>query len=181
MLFAMKHNKNEQRRFQRTLSFIKKVEPNCKCILDLGVRNSLSFELEKRGYIVQNTLGEDLDLCPECIKNYDKPDVVTAFEILEHLVSPFDILKHLPSNKLIATVPLNLWFAKPYRNKSDKFDMHYHEFVDWQFDMLLEKAGWKIEYSEKWTAPICKIGLRPLLRLFYPRFYAVYATRKNLQ
>ena len=39
-------------------------------------------------------------------------------------------------------VPLNLWFASAYRNKTDLWDRHYHEFEDWQFDWLLEKAGW---------------------------------------
>jgi hypothetical protein len=164
-------------RFKKTINFLKKVEPNCKSILDLGVKNTLSQRLESTGYQVQNTQGEDLDLNPECLLNYPKVDLVTAFEILEHLVSPYPILKNLPSNKLVATVPMSLWFAKPYRNKNDKFDMHYHEFVDWQFEMLLNKAGWKITYIEKWKAPTYQIGIRPLLRFMYPRFLAVHAIR----
>ena len=44
-----------------------------------------------------------------------------------------------------ASVPLRLWFANAYRNKSDQRDQHFHEFEDWQFDWLLEKAGWKIK------------------------------------
>ena len=59
------------------------------------------------------------------------------------------------------------------------WDRHYHEFEDWQFDWLLEKAGWEIKKRHKWTNPVKKIGLRPLLRLFTPRYYIVYAERKK--
>jgi hypothetical protein len=40
---------------------------------------------------------------------------------------------------------------------------HYHEFEDWQLDWLLEKTGWKIIDSQKWTNPVNKFGIRPLL------------------
>jgi hypothetical protein len=172
-------SKVDRKRFERTISFLKRVEPNCKTILDLGTRNDLSKELERFGYQVTNTQGEDLDLNPEALSNYKSVDVVTAFEILEHLVSPFTLLKNLQSNNLVATVPLKLWFVKAYRSRTNEFDMHYHEFEDWQFDMLLNKAGWTITYSEKWKAPTFQIGIRPFLRFFYPRFYAVHATRKS--
>ena len=42
---------------------------------------------------------------------------------------------------------------------------------------LLEKAGWKIKARHKWAHPVKKIGLRPLLRTFTPRYYIVYAER----
>jgi hypothetical protein len=38
-----------------------------------------------------------------------------------------------------------------YRSKTDMWDRHYHEFEDWQLDWLLEKTGWKIIDSQKWT------------------------------
>jgi hypothetical protein len=176
---VMSNQKLKQQRFVKTIDFFKKVEPTCHTILDLGVQNELSSEFSKLGYKVENTKGEDLDLEYEAIKNYPKVDVVTAFEILEHLVSPFTLLQNLPSNNLVATVPLNLWFGKTYRNLNDKYDWHYHEFEDWQFDMLLNKAGWEITHREKWTGPTHQIGFRPLLRYCYPRFYAVHAIRKS--
>ena len=74
-------------------------------------------------------------------------------------------------------MPLRLWFSSAYRNKNDIRDCHYHEFEDWQFDWLLEKSGWKIIKKEYWTNPTKKIGLRPFLRLFVKRYYAVYAER----
>ncbi len=92
-------------------------------------------------------------------------------------MSPFNVLKNIKANKLVATVPLKLWFAEAYRSKTDMRDRHYHEFEDWQFDWLLEKAGWNIKKREKWTNPVQKIGIRPLLRTITPRYYAVYAER----
>jgi hypothetical protein len=92
-------------------------------------------------------------------------------------VSPYPILKEIKAKKLIVSVPLNLWFAKAYRSKTDMRDRHYHEFEDWQFDWLLEKSGWNIQKREKWTSPTNQIGIRPLLRKFTPRFYVIFATK----
>lgn len=172
------YSKTPTRRYQLTLNFLKKVLPNSATILDLGVRNPFSEIMEQNGYIVINTEGEDLDLLPEIVKKH-KVDAVTAFEIFEHLIAPFNVLKEIQSSKIITTIPLNLWFAKAYKSKTDMWDRHYHEFEDWQFDWLLEKSGWKIEATEKWTSPINKIGFRPILRKYTPRYYAVYATKIN--
>ncbi|HDP76377.1 MAG TPA: methyltransferase, partial [Bacteroidales bacterium] len=95
----MKAEKLKQIRFKKTISFFKKVEPNCKHILDLGVQNELSNKFALLGYNVQNTQGEDLDLEPELLKNYKDAEVITAFEILEHLVSPYVLLKNLPADR----------------------------------------------------------------------------------
>jgi hypothetical protein len=78
---------------------------------------------------------------------------------------------------LIATIPLDLWFVKAYRSKTEEWDRHYHEFEDWQFDWLLEKSEWNIKETQKWTSPVNKIGFRPVLRKFTPRYYAVYAEK----
>ena len=158
------------------MQFLQKVLPSPATILDLGIRNPFSEIMEQHGYKVINTNGEDLDDLPEIVKNYTI-DAVTAFEILEHLVAPYNVLREIKSTKLIATIPLNLWFAKAYKSKTDLWDRHYHEFEDWQFDWLLDKSGWEIQTSEKWTSPINKIGFRPILRKYTPRYYAVYAEK----
>jgi hypothetical protein len=44
-----------------------------------------------------------------------------------------------------------------YRSKTDMWDRHYHEFEDWQLDWLLEKTGWKIIDSQKWTNPLINL------------------------
>jgi len=165
-----------KKRYNHTIDFLESVLPAPAKILDLGVRNELSEILESHGYTVFNTHGEDLDLEFLNVTNIEV-DAVTSFEIFEHLVAPFNVLKAIKANKLITTVPLKLWFASAYRSKTDEWDRHYHEFEDWQFDWLLEKSGWNIKEFEKWTSPINKIGLRPILRKYTPRYYAVYAER----
>jgi len=166
------HNK----RYNHTIEFLQKVLPAPATILDLGTKNDFSEIMELHGYTVFNTEGEDLDLLPEVVKKFNV-DAVTAFEIFEHLIAPFNVLRAIESTKLITTIPLNLWFAKAYRSKTEKWDRHYHEFEDWQYDWLLEKAGWKIKKTEKWTSPVKKIGFRPILRQFVPRYYATYSEK----
>ena len=173
----MYENNFPTRRYNLTLNFVKKHISKNEGIFDLGIKNPLSDLLKSNGYTVTNTNGEDLDFDCSSIQN-SKADVVTAFEIFEHLVSPFVVLKEIKANKLIASVPLKLWFSKAYKSKTDMRDRHFHEFEDWQFDWLLEKAGWTIISREKWTNPTKKIGIRPLLRYFTKRFYIVYAERK---
>ena len=138
--------------------------------------NPFSEILKKEGYDITNTTGEDLDNVTKAVQD-NNYDVATAFEIFEHLVSPYTVLKDIKAKKLIASVPLSLWFASAYKSKTDTWDRHYHEFEDWQFDWLLEKAGWRIKKSEKFTNPVKKFGFRPILRYFTPRYYLIYAER----
>lgn len=166
------------KRYKKTFSFLNKYIQKNESILDLGVINPFSEIMQNAGYSVINTSGEDLDENANAIEN-SSTDVVTAFEIFEHLLSPYTVLKSIKAKKLVASVPLRLWFAAAYKSKTDKRDRHYHEFEDWQFDWLLEKTGWKIIATEKWTNPTKKIGFRPLLRWFTPRYYIVYAEKVN--
>ena len=176
----MYKNNYPHKRYRITLDFLKKHVNSNEEILDLGVANPFSEILKNNNYKVTNTSGEDLDIDYSEIKN-SKAEVVTAFEIFEHLVAPFNALKEIKADKLIASVPLKLWFSNAYKNPNDKRDRHYHEFEDWQFDWLLEKSGWEIISRKKWTNPTKKIGLRPILRFFTPRYYIVYAKRKPIE
>lgn len=172
----MYEGKFPHKRYKLTLDFLKNHISTTEAILDLGVSNPFTKIMRENGYSVENTKGEDLDLDTKAIQD-SNATVVTAFEIFEHLLSPFTVLKDIKANKLVASIPLRLWFAPAYRSKTDKWDRHYHEFEDWQFDWLLEKAGWKIIDRKKWTNPVNKIGIRPILRQFTPRYYIVYAER----
>ncbi len=178
MAFNTKYNNVHQYRFSKTLNLLDKyVDREVDHILDLGEENPFSIRMRENGYSVENTpKGMDLDQNAEWFREKEA-GVVTSFEIFEHLTNPFQVLSELKSSRLIATVPLRFWFAKAYRNKADTWDQHYHEFEDWQFDMLLKKTGWKIIYREKWKIHNHKIGFRPLLRRFYPRIYVVVAER----
>ena len=170
------YKKLPNKRYKKTLAFLEKHISTSEPILDLGVENPFTKIMKKNGYAVENTLGEDIDIDTSTIEN-SEAKVVTAFEIFEHLLSPFTVLKSIKADKLVASIPMRLWFSPAYQSKTDKWDRHYHEFENWQFDWLLEKAGWKIIATDKWTNPTKKIGIRPLLRWFTPRYYIVYAER----
>ena len=164
------------KRFNITLEFLQNHIEKDKLILDLGVENPLSSLIRDNGYRVENTSGEDLDIDRSKIIN-SNAEVVTAFEVFEHLLDPYNVLKDIKAKKLVASVPLRLWFASAYKNNNDDRDRHFHEFEDWQFKWLLNKAGWKIIDYKKFTNPVKKIGIRPFFRLITPRYYLVYAEK----
>ena len=174
----MYENTYPNKRFNHTLHFLKKHIATSERILDLGVENPFSEILKKEGYSVTNTSGEDLDKNQDVLKK-EITEVITAFEIFEHLLNPFTILNEIQAKKLVLSIPMRLWFSPAYRSKTDLWDRHYHEFEDWQLDWLLEKTGWQIIAREKWTNPVKKIGIRPFLRSFTNRYYIVYAERIN--
>lgn len=172
----MYENTFPHKRYSLTLEFLKKYIPTNNTVLDLGVNNPFSEIMRKEGYTVINTNGEDLDNDQRALQK-EQYDVLTAFEIFEHLLNPYTVLQQVKSDKLIISVPLRLWFSPAYRSKTDMWDRHYHEFEDWQLDWLLEKTGWVIKDRQKWTNPVKKLGLRPFLRYITPRYYIVYAER----
>lgn len=175
-LFFMYEKTFPNKRFAHTLKFLQKYVDTSEHILDLGVENPFSKIMTQNGYAVYNTSGEDLDLDQTALGQVHY-SVVTAFEIFEHLLNPFTVLNAIKADKLVISIPLRLWFSPAYRSKTDKWDRHYHEFEDWQLDWLLEKTGWKIIAREKFTHPVKKAGIRPLLRRITPRYYLVYAER----
>ncbi|MFM2213572.1 MAG: hypothetical protein RL427_835 [Bacteroidota bacterium] len=164
------------KRFTLTLAFLKKHISTTETVLDLGVPNPFSKIMLENGYTVLNTKGEDLDNDQSTLRNEDYT-VFTAFEIFEHLLNPYTLLEQIKADKILISIPLRLWFSPAYRSKTDQWDRHYHEFEDWQLDWLLEKTGWKILDRQKFTHPVKKLGFRPLLRYFTPRYYMVYAEK----
>ena len=177
--FADYYTDTHNERYGKTLVFIADLIKTSDKILDIGPFNPFSKILKERGFNVQNTPERvDLDLEYEIVKSREF-NVVIALEVFEHLVSPFPLLCSVRAPKLIASVPLRLWFSKAYWNENDPRDRHYHEFEPRQFDMLLNKAGWEIQKSDKWTAKTKDIGIRPLLRRFTPRYYIVYCIRST--
>ena len=172
----MYEGKYPHKRYRITLEFLKKHISTNESILDLGVKNPFSEIMKEEGFQIENTQGEDLDLDFTAVTK-SKAEVVTAFEIFEHLVAPFNVLRAIKAKKIVVSIPMRLWFSSAYKSKTDPWDRHYHEFEDWQFNWLLEKAGWKIIDTAKWTNPTKKIGFRPLLRYFTNRYYIVYAER----
>jgi hypothetical protein len=164
------------KRFRLTLAFLKKHLAGTENILDLGVENPFSKIMKHEGLDVSNTSGEDLDADQKALQS-NEYNVVTAFEIFEHLLNPYTILQNINARKIFISIPMRLWFSPAYRSKTDPWDRHYHEFEDWQLDWLLEKTGWTIIDRQKWTNPVKKFGFRPFLRRFTNRYYIVCAVR----
>ena len=180
MLNWLKKKEREKfvmRRFKKTLDFMAETAAPPAKILDLGTPNNLGKFLQQKGYSIHNTAGNDFDFFPKeaALEGFD---VVTAFEILEHLVNPMGVLMAIKAPKLFATIPLDLWFSSAFKSKIDPWSSHFHEFEDWQFDWLLDKSGWKILRRKKWTSPSIIPGMRPMFRFVTPRYYAVEAERK---
>lgn len=165
-------------RFDRTLAFVQTALAPPARLLDVGPDNVLAQAFRDAGYDVENTGEADLDDAPEAAA--PEADAVTAFEVLEHLVNPLGVLRAARAPRLFASVPLRLWFATAYRNPTDPWDRHYHEFEPWQFDWLLDKGGWDVVRRETWTPAKTGVplGLRPLLRKVTPRWYVVEAVRR---
>jgi len=176
----MKRLRNLEERHALTLAFVRKHLPSGSTVLDLGSRNPLSELLEQHGYRVINTGYDDLDVdYPKWVDR--EVDAMVAFEIFEHMFAPFNILLHSKAPRLIASVPLSLWFKSAYWNDSDPWDRHYHEFEPKQFEFLLYRTGWKILDSEKWAAYNFKdFGIRQFIRYFTPRYYIVYCERTDI-
>ena len=164
------------KRFNITLDFLKKHINTNQTIFDLGVPNPFTKIMVDNGYSVINTKGEDIDNNQSALQN-ENYDVFTAFEIFEHLLNPYTVLQNVKADKILISIPLRLWFSPAYRSKTDMWDRHYHEFEDWQLDWLLDKTGFKIVDKVKFTHPVKKLGFRPLLRWFTPRYYLVFAER----
>ena len=106
-------------RYKKTLKMLKEVCPEPTVIFDLGVRNPFSEIMRQNNYKVYNTSGEDLDDHPN-IEIPGDVELVTGFEILEHLVSPYPLLKNIKANRIFLTVPIKLWFSKAYKKKQIK-------------------------------------------------------------
>jgi hypothetical protein len=84
----------------------------------------------------------------------DSYDIATAFDVLEHLEHPADVLRWIPSNRLIVTLPNALsWFSRRMEEKGRS--KHLYSFTAYTASILLGEGGWgvtRIEYQfGKWS------------------------------
>ena len=149
-------------RWEKSLNFLGDLN-NVKTALDIGDRTGLTEMMEdKYGVKFDNTQG-DLDKI-ELKGNYD---LVTSFEVLEHLFNPLFNLEQINNvlNKngcLILSTPL----AKPGFLWAKK---HFHEMSKRSIYALFESAGFKIlrhGYFRVHPFLFYTSGIRPLMRLF---------------
>ena len=159
---------SHKKRCQRTFLFLKTHISKESKISDLGVENSSSDFLKSEGIKIENTNGEGFDEYLSADLDTDT-EVITAFKILEYLLSPYVLLKKIKAKKLLISVPLKFWLSSAYRSLTNLRDRYYQEFEALQLDWLLEKTGGTIIAPNKWTNIIKKIEIRILFRFFVPR------------
>lgn len=112
-------------------------------------------------------------------------DIAVAFDVLEHLENPAAVLRWIPCDRLIVTLPnAQSWIARRMerRNKSK----HLYSFVPYTATILMGEGGWavdKLEYQfGKWSLLARLINACGSL---FPRAVAtgivLYCSRKKTQ
>lgn len=81
-------------------------------------------------------------------------DIAVAFDVLEHLENPAAVLRWIPCEELIVTLPnAQSWIARRMerRNKSK----HLYSFVPYTASILMGEGGWHVDQLEyqfgKWS------------------------------
>ena len=81
-------------------------------------------------------------------------EIATAFDVLEHLEHPADLLRWIPSGQLIVTLPNALsWIARRMEEKNRS--RHLYSFTPYTASILLGEGGWGVKGIEyqfgKWS------------------------------
>ena len=82
------------------------------------------------------------------------PTQLETTDVLEHLEHPADVLRWIPSNRLIVTLPnAESWIAR--RMEETNKSKHLYSFTDYTASILMGEGGWgvtSIEYQfGKWS------------------------------
>lgn len=134
--------------------------------LDIGDRSELTEMMESKYQIKFDNTKGDLDY----ITLKGNFDLITSFEVLEHLFNPLFHLSQIKgvlseNGKLILSTPL----SKPRFLWSKE---HFHEMSIKSIEALFHVAGFKIvrkEYFRVHPLIFYIKGIRPLLRLFFDK------------
>ena len=155
-----------QVRWEKTKTFLKKYDAVSG--LDIGDRTPFTKQLEDHyNCLFDNTI-IDLDE-GQLIGEYD---VITAFEIIEHLFNPLHLLTEISSilkkgGKFYLSTPK----GKPHFLWSED---HFHEMNEKSLLALIERAGFRvIRKDEIRIHPLSFYftGIRPLFRFIFERHW----------
>ena len=152
-------------RWDKTLEFMG-MSQKFKSALDIGDRTGLTEMMENEYSISFDNTKGDLD----SLELKGKYDLVTSFEVLEHLFNPLFNLVQIknilnPNGRLILSTPL----AKPRILWSEE---HFHEMSKNSIQALFEAAGLKVlreNHFRVYPVTFYFKGIRPLLRLIYDK------------
>ncbi len=157
-------------RWQKTMRFVESstfARSKAASALDLGDRTPLVGELENLFGCTFESSCCDLDV--DALSG--RYDVVTAFEVLEHLFNPLHALLEArkvlsgPDSRLFVSVPA----AKPAMLASPD---HFHEMRPQALQSLFSRAGFRVVRHDAFRIrrwPFYLTGLKPLLRAIYEK------------
>ncbi len=172
-------------RDKKIIDFLNEIDMNGN-ILDIGERNRLTERIEEAFDIKIDSTSGDLDELYWSITDTNKftksYDIIIFSHVIEHLFNPLLALKKVrwymkPDALLIICTPIKPHFV-PWGKG------HFHEFDDYRFKELIERAGLKIIQWEKFSNYRLNTwrsyrGFRPLLRMFYKEQSFVKIQIKN--
>ena len=97
----------------------------------------------------------DLNVRPLPEVDFSQWDITTAFDVLEHLDGPVDILRWVGTPRLLVSVPNVL--SPLTRRMEQRQGEHLYNFTPFTIAMLLQRGGWRVErwhYTMgKWSFP----------------------------
>ena len=142
-------------------------------ILDIGERNPLTERIEEAfGISIDSTIG-DLDGVEWWIsgeRGVKMYDMIIFSHVIEHLFNPLFCIESI---KMMMKQNALLIICTPIKSHLIPWGKgHFHEFDDYRFKKLIERAGLKIIRWEKfsnyrWNTLRSYRGFRPLLRMFF--------------
>ncbi len=80
----------------------------------------------------------------------------TAFEVIEHIKNPRQMLEAIPAQSLYCSVPNEAHF--PYK---PEIAFHHRHYTEGEFRALLESAGWRVAMMRHQEGPESEVGLTP--------------------
>lgn len=157
-------------RWQKTLDFVKGSSATAKGLkrgLDLGGRTPLTDSLENLFSCPFDNTSVDLDV-DDLDGSYD---IVTAFEVLEHLFNPLHAMLEVrkvllgPGGRFFVSMPL----LKPQCLASPG---HFHEMSRRSAQLLFRRAGFSVVRKREFRIrePLFYFtGVKPFMRAFYEK------------
>ena len=156
-----------QKRWNITKKFLSEF-PDAKSGLDFGDRTSFTEELES--FFDCPFINTTFDLDTGIIEK--KYDIITAFEVIEHLFNPLHCLLEVnkslnPNGRLYLSTPK----SKPRFLSSPE---HFHEMSESSLEALFDRAEFNV--ARKITFRVHSFwyyftGIRPLLRSVFDRHW----------
>jgi hypothetical protein len=160
-----------QLRWDRTISFLRGVPvsvPPPSAGLDIGDRTPMTARLEELFGCRFDSTSADLDV-GTLEGSYQ---VVTAFEVLEHLYNPLHLL--LEARKVLDREAASRLFVSTPAWKPSILQSpdHFHEMTRRSLESLIDRAGFRVVRRDEFRIRpfrFCLTGLRPMLRCMFEK------------